>query len=279
VTSGTVPVVLFGAVVGAATAALLLPTRLARAPERLVRTNVSGRRVPAVLGGPLTAGAVVGVLAVGAASAIGWDEAVADRVLLATAIVVAALGAAGRLDDLRGDEPARGFRGHLSARRLTGGIVKIVAGGASGLVAGAIVAGTEDVALVIETGLLVALGANLLNLLDRAPGRAQKVWLLLALPLLVGGAREWGIAAAGLLGASLACLPADLSERGMLGDTGANPLGAVAGLGLALSLERPGRLVALGVLLLLNAASERVSFSSIIENTPFLRSVDRMGRK
>jgi hypothetical protein len=162
---------------------------------------------------------------------------------------------------------------------LTGGIVKIVAGGASGLVAGAIVAGTEDVALVIETGLLVALGANLLNLLDRAPGRAQKVWLLLALPLLVGGAREWGIAAAGLLGASLACLPADLSERGMLGDTGANPLGAVAGLGLALSLERPGRLVALGVLLLLNAASERVSFSSIIENTPFLRSVDRMGRK
>ncbi|HVM36067.1 MAG TPA: hypothetical protein VM784_12085 [Actinomycetota bacterium] len=278
-TPGAAPVVLFGALVGAATAALFLPARLARASERLVRTNVSGRRVPAVLGDPLLAGALAGALAVGAASIAGWSEAAAGRVPIALTIVMAALGGAGRLDDLRGDEPARGFRGHLSARRLTGGIIKIVAGGVSGLAAGMIIAGTSDFTLVIETGLLVALAANLLNLLDRAPGRAQKVWLLLALPLFAAGSRDWAIAAGGLLGASLVCLPADLSERAMLGDTGANPLGAAVGLGLALSLERPGRVAAIALLLLLNAASERISFSSIIENAPFLRAVDRMGRK
>ena len=62
----------------------------------------------------------------------------------------------------------------------------------------------------------------------------------------------------------------------MLGDAGANPLGGVLGLGLALSLDETWRLVAIGVLVLLNLASEKWSFSKLIERVraaPGLRHV------
>lgn len=275
-TEETAAAALLGLVLGAGTAAALVPIFLRRAPEALVRVNVSGARVPAALGVPLIVG---GLLALGAGSPLGWDSAGDARVAAAIAMVVAVMGAAGRYDDLRGDEQSRGFRGHLAARRLTGGVVKMLAGGLAGLAAGALTSGSSDILFVVETGVLVALTANLLNLMDRAPGRAAKVWLLLAVPLVVAGSPDWSVAAAGLLGASLVCLVPDLREAGMLGDMGANPLGAAAGLGLALSLDRPSRLVALSVLLVLNVASERVSFSRVIDGTRFLRALDRIGRR
>ncbi len=64
----------------------------------------------------------------------------------------------------------------------------------------------------------------------------------------------------------------------MLGDAGANPLGAVLGVGLAASLDEPARLVAIVVLLALNLASEKWSFSKAIEASPPLRWLDGLGR-
>jgi hypothetical protein len=84
---------------------------------------------------------------------------------------------------------------------------------------------------------------------------------------------------AGPLGATLAVLPADLGERVMLGDAGANPLGALLGLRLA-SVPRRGRRAALlAAVVALNLASERVSFTMVIEATPGLRELDRLGRR
>ena len=65
----------------------------------------------------------------------------------------------------------------------------------------------------------------------------------------------------------------------MLGDAGANPVGAALGLGLALTLDRPGRIVAIAALVVLTAASEVWSFSSVIERTPGLRVLDAAGRR
>jgi hypothetical protein len=131
----------------------------------------------------------------------------------------------------------------------------------------------------IEVGAVVALTANLVNLLDRAPGRAGKVVLAAAVAPALWGPADWTVAAAGLLGAAVAVLGPDLRERAMLGDAGANPLGAVVGLGLATSMQTPGRLVVIAVLLALNAVSERWSFSRAIERTPFLAALDRLGRR
>ena len=75
-------------------------------------------------------------------------------------------------------------------------------------------------------------------------------------------------------------LPADLQEREMLGDAGANALGAV--LGVALLHRVPshvGRLASLAGLIALTGASEVMSFTDVIERSPTLRRLDRLGRR
>lgn len=268
-------------VVGAIVAALIAPSMIRKVPAHLVRTNVSGRPVPAVLGWALCAGGIAGL-------AVAWliDRSLDSGgfqagVAAATGLLVVGMGAAGYVDDRRGDEESRGFGGHLRAAfsgRITGGGIKVVVGGLVSLGAGALVWGFDDPADLLTTALAVALTANLLNLLDRGPGRAAKVGLLLLLPGLALAKFGWPLAGAGVTGALVACLPADLRERAMLGDAGANPLGAVAGLGLCLATSLGVRIVLVLLLLGLNLASERVSFSSVIERTTWLAAVDRWGR-
>ena len=79
-----------------------------------------------------------------------------------------------------------------------------------------------------SAGLVVASAANTANLLDLRPGRCAKVFLPLWVVgcLLDPGGGAWS---AGLARAALAALPFDLREEGMLGDAGANALGAVVG--------------------------------------------------
>ncbi|MGH2787962.1 MAG: hypothetical protein ACRDJV_08630 [Actinomycetota bacterium] len=267
--------VVAGTASGALVAALVLMIVLARrVPEQLMRTNVSVRLVPVVLGAPVV---VAGVVVALVRLFFGGDVEARFGAALAIAIGVTAIG--GLADDLRGSEESSGFAGHLRAAghgRVTGGLVKIAAGGVAGIVAGLIVA---DGWAAVEVALAVALWANVVNLFDRAPGRAAKVWLLVAVPVALWGGEAWTLGAAGMLGAVLVCLPVDLGERAMLGDAGSNPLGAVAGLGLAASFDRPGRIAVIVVAVALNLASERWSFSRAIEATPGLRALDRLGRR
>jgi UDP-GlcNAc:undecaprenyl-phosphate/decaprenyl-phosphate GlcNAc-1-phosphate transferase len=256
--------------VGAGSLALIV---LRKPAPRLMRSNVNEVLVPAVLGPPVVAaGAVVALVA--GATEVGTPEAVA-----AVVIALLATGAAGLFDDLRGGETARGFRGHLRAARagrVTGGIVKLVAGGLGGLGAAALV---SDGAETLLSAALVAGTANLFNLLDTAPGRAGKVAVVLGAALLAVGDRAWAAAAAGTVGAAVGVLPLDLKENGMLGDAGANPVGAVAGLGLAMSLAPGPEAAALGIVVALNLASEKWSLGRVIEQTPGLRAFDLWGRR
>jgi hypothetical protein len=64
----------------------------------------------------------------------------------------------------------------------------------------------------------------------------------------------------------------------MLGDTGANALGAVLATAFVQRSGLRGRLAASAVLLALTVASEKVSFTKVIESTPVLREIDRWGR-
>lgn len=184
-------------------------------------------------------------------------------------------GALGLYDDLAGhrdsERAAKGLRGHAAALRdgqVTAGAVKVLGIGLVGCAAAAALPRRTPVAVLVGGG-VVAGSANLLNLLDLRPGRALKVAALAGAAL---GQR-------GVVGASLGLLPGDLREQTMLGDTGANAVGAVLGVGLLRRVPSvKGRLVALGVLAGLTVASERVSFSAVIDRTPALRLVDRLGR-
>ena len=133
---------------------------------------------------------------------------------------------------------------------------------------------------LLVDGALIALSANLANLLDRAPGRLGKVTLLLGVVLVVthlGLQSSVGLAV--VLGASAALLLPDLRAQVMLGDAGANVLGAALGWAFVAQAGGTARIVALVVVGVLNVASERVSFSAVITATPGLRQLDRWGRR
>ena len=278
-TGGQLITGLLGAFTGFVTARVWIAPMVQNSPPALVRTNFRGLSVPAVLGLPLAIGGIAGagiVYLIDRASALAITTA---ETVLAVVVIAGVSSLAGYADDRRGDEPARGFGGHLRAGlagSITGGLIKIVGVGLAGVAAG-LLTGTGW--YVIECTALVGLSANLVNLLDRAPGRAAKVSVLLAVPLLILGADAWAATAAGAIGALAACLPSDLKERAMLGDAGANPLGALLGLGLAMSLDRPVRLGVIALLLVVNLVSERWSFSRGIERVGWLRSLDSWGRQ
>lgn len=270
--------VLAGALVGYGVARPLARLRLKAPPSWSVRTNVRGVGVPAVLGGPVVAGALVALACASLAGALGWRSAQMGALAPATVLVLVVMYLAGSWDDRRGDEGDRGFGGHLRAARggrLTGGVVKLLAGGAAGVGAGALLSATS----AVVTGIVAALAANLINLTDRAPGRAGKIVLIIALPLMWAGDPSWAVASSGVVGSLVGCLSLDLGERGMLGDAGANPLGAVLGLGLATSLHGVWLACAVVILAALNLASERWSFSRGIARNRWLDMMDRLGRK
>lgn len=223
---------------------------------RWTRTNHRGAPV-SLLSGPALA------LAVG----------VVGELPRAAALVAAAgAGAVGAYDDVAGARHphAKGFRGHAAALRqgrVTGGAVKVLGIGATGLLAGRLL-GRAPAADLLVRGAVVAGAANLVNLLDLRPGRALKA----------GAAAGLALGQPGPAAAALALLPEDLGERTMLGDAGANALGAV--LGLALLQRHPGRArTGLAGLVLLTAASEVVSYSRVIDAVPPLRWADRLGRR
>jgi hypothetical protein len=262
----------------------------AAAPWR--RTNYA-RRPVSLLGGPVLAAAATATGVVGAP--------VGQR---AAALVVGTVaGVVGGYDDLAGARPEqagdKGLAGHLAALRegrVSAGAVKVAGIGAAAVVAAlllkdpaaphASLRSARDPAAgplhrltmvdgVLTTG-LVAGTANLINLLDLRPGRAGKAASLLAGATLGGPA---GGLVAGPLGAALGVLPDDLGERVMLGDCGANAMGALLGLRLAAVPGRGARAALLAAVTGLTLASERVSFTRVIESTPGLRELDRLGRR
>jgi UDP-GlcNAc:undecaprenyl-phosphate GlcNAc-1-phosphate transferase len=247
------------------------------------RRNVRGVDVP-VGAGLLAVLAVVAVQAVFGLFDVGSTRLGADglgRVLVA--VTALGFGLLGTIDDLVGDHGDKGFRGHLRALvagRLTTGGLKLVGGGLLALGVVAPVAG--DVWGLVVGAAVVALAANTANLFDRAPGRVTKVALVAFAALVAltpGDERLALVGVSALVGGVIGLFRHDLAEELMLGDAGANPLGAVLGLGVVLTTATVTQLVVLVVLVVANVAGERVSFSAVIARTPALQALDDLGRR
>ena len=69
-----------------------------------------------------------------------------------------------------------------------------------------------------------------------------------------------------------------LRDRAMLGDTGSNLAGAIAGVCLITGLDETGRLIALVAVILLTIYGEFRSISKTVEKLPPLRFIDSLGR-
>ena len=244
------------------------------------RTNVRGVDVP------VGVGVLLPIVLVAAASLLVLADA-SDGVTLARGPLVSSVLAAtgfgllGLLDDLGGDGGSRGFAGHLRALgrgQLTTGSVKLFGGGAVAVIVAATVT-EQRPGRILADGALVALAANLANLLDRAPGRVGKVALVCAVPVaLAAGADDRLVGPAVVVAALAVLLWPDVREQLMLGDCGANVVGATLGLAVVLTTSATTRTWVLVAIIALNLASERISFSAVIERTPPLRALDRLGR-
>jgi len=253
------------------------------AAEVFTRENFRQRTLPTAVGVVVALVVVAGAAVVAVADAAGWDPDAAIPGGLGCAVTVAVgFALLGLLDDLGGVGQSGGFKGHLAELahgRLTTGGAKLFGGAALGIVAAAPLAG-DDVVRLLADGALIALAANLANLFDRRPGRVVKVGLLAGLLLVIGVGLEPQLAGVALaLGAAAGLLGFDLRERLMLGDAGANVVGAVLGLGVVLTCSSTTRWVVLAVVLVLNLVSEVVSFSRVIDAVPPLRALDRLGRE
>ena len=261
---------------------LWMVTRPVFATPILAQSNWRGRTVPTATGVviPLVLIAIEAGRALLGSFGVGTPGSTPSRMaVLATVVGFALLGL---LDDVAGGPEQRGFRGHLGAvarGRATTGVVKLVGGAALALAVVGPLADKGPLRLVADAA-LVALSANLANLLDRAPGRVIKVGLVAFVAVVaVAGVRARLDTVAVVIGASAGLLLEDLRERLMLGDTGANALGAVLGLSLVLTTRPPVRTIALVVVAALNLAGELVSFSRVIDAVPPLRALDRAGRR
>ena len=215
----------------------------------------------------------------------------------------------GFIDDVYGSSASRGFKGHLKSlargKLTTGGLKLFGISAACFLVAVLMTPTLNGMALYgvnttlpwnahtllpalgygVLAGAGIALTSNFLNLCDLRPGRALKVYFLLA-AIGLGIFAVVNDVIVVVLMALIALIPFgavigyDLRELGMLGDTGANPFGIAAGCLIVFGLGT--NYVALAfyvvIMLLLNLASEKVSFSQLISSNKFLSKVDNLGR-
>ena len=276
--------VALAALTGLAAARLMwLLARPTFAQPLLLRDNHRGVPVPTAAGVvlPLALVLVEAGRTLAGGAGIG-GPAGASGARLALVVVALGLGLVGLLDDLVGAADARGFRGHLGALsrgQLTTGGAKLLVGVAVALVGVASVSDPSLARLAADAA-LVALAANLANLLDRAPGRAIKAGLACFVVLAVAtGAPGDLVGVAVVVGAAAALLVDDLHERLMLGDAGANVLGGALGLGVVVACGPTTRTAVLAVVAALNGAAEVVSFGRVIEAVAPLRAVDRAGRR
>jgi hypothetical protein len=207
--------------------------------------------------------------------------------------VVAGSCAFGLFDDWAGNSQTKGFKGHLKAlahgRITTGGLKFLGIGFLSLFLAISLYYdGATSVPRVLLVACVIALSANLMNLFDLRPGRAGKIYALglviaLAAAALFGVVKlgGWNIVALALagLGPLVAVWRFDLGEKGMLGDAGANSMGAFLGFLFATALPTWALAIAVLALVAVNLLSERVSFSKIIAGNTVLAALDEWGRK
>ena len=250
----------------------------------VVRENYRGARVAFPAG---VAAVAAGMIALGpvaiadhASDGDVWPVIGAPVGIVGIVLYVVGVAVLGLIDDVLGAADERGWRGHARATAAGGfspGLLK--AAGAAGLALFVLAGSALDTGDYLLAAAVLVLATNFFNLLDLRPGRSLKTLALLGAALTLGSMDLDPLWALGLFaGPLLVLLPFDLRERGMLGDTGSNVAGAVAGLWLILTLDTTGQLIALAVIGTATIYGEFRSISRLIDRTPGLRHLDSLGR-
>lgn len=263
---------------------LAQPTLRALRTGGHMRANYRARELPYPLGVLVVAAALLALVPLTLIERVGHTTIMYPE-LIPVAMYSLGVACLGLIDDTLGGQRAgspapRGWRGHGAAAmrgELSTGALKAV--GSLGLA----LLVSDFTGLSVGRWLLAAavlvLATNALNLLDLRPGRALKVFVLLGAGLTIGSRELRPLWILGLfVGPALVAGVYDLRERAMLGDTGANLLGALAGLWMVLTLSQTGQLIALALLVIVTVYGELRSISELVSRVPLLRGLDSWGR-
>lgn len=191
------------------------------------------------------------------------------------------IGLLGLLDDTIGTDEYKGFKGHIGAffkGKLTTGNIKASLGFFVALYVSSNLA--VNLVEIFINAFLIALFTNLMNLFDLRPGRAIKVFYILATIIIITSAFKLYDAyiVFSICGILLAYFKIDLRALGMMGDTGSNVLGFTLGYYTVSNFNIYGKMVVIILLVLTNMLSEKKSFSKIIEENKILNYIDKLGR-
>ena len=260
-------------------AGALTPMVLRRLAEAgATRENYRGRRLPIPIGLVIVPAALIALIPVMLLARLADADVFPDNLGFAI-VFVPGIALLGLIDDALSGE-GRGWRGHgrdVLGGSLSTGLLK--AGGTLGLAL--LVASSlpgSDADFLLAAAVLV-LATNAFNLLDLRPGRCVKAYVLLGLGLTLTTQNTAALAGLGIFIAPVLVAGwFDLREKAMLGDTGSNAIGGLAGLWLVLALDTNGQVVALLILLAVNLYGEFRSISRAIERVPGLRHLDSLGR-
>ncbi|MGM0472069.1 MAG: glycosyl transferase family 4, partial [Bacillota bacterium] len=127
--------------------------------------------------------------------------------------------------------------------------------------------------------LVVVLLTNFVNLLDLRPGRAGKGFIIMGLITVVVGDILVRQLLLPLLLMVVILLPIDLHAEAMLGDSGANLLGAYLGLSLLFTGALIYKIILVMGLLLVHLYAERASLTELIAANRYLTYLDYWGRE
>lgn len=243
-----------------------------------LRANYRARKLPIPFGLLVVASALVALIPLELLARVGNVVVFYPRFGM---VALYALGVSllGLIDDTFSDQ-SRGWRGH-SRLTLSGGFSTGALKAAGSLGLALYVMSTEDLSTgryLLAAGVLV-LATNVFNLIDLRPGRSVKALVILGAALCIAAANVRALWTLGLfLSPALVAGFYDLRERVMLGDTGANLIGALAGLWIVFTLSGIGQAVALALLLGITIYGEFRSISEFVEGTPGFRQLDSLGR-
>ncbi|MFZ5943416.1 MAG: hypothetical protein ACOYVD_04860 [Bacillota bacterium] len=185
----------------------------------------------------------------------------------------------GFFDDILGNHETKGLKGHFKLLiykgKLSTGSFKAISISFISLFFALNI--TENYLLmVINFGILI-LATNSFNLLDVRPGRVLKVFTVIWLFMFIFKP-ESRIFLSIIMAAAAAYAPLDLQAKGMLGDTGSNLLGMVAGISLVLYLSPAAKTLSLLFLVYLHYYTEKKSLTAFIERRGLLKIIDDLGR-
>lgn len=190
------------------------------------------------------------------------------------------IGFIGMIDDFIGEIDTKGFKGHIKAlfkgRLTTGGLKALV-----GLILAILfsVAISNNYLDMIVNVFLITLFTNIINLFDLRPGRANKVFILMSIILIITAyAKNYNFIIYTALGVILVYIRYDLKAKSMMGDVGSNSLGITLGIFCVLSQTLTVKIIYLTILIVLHIISEFSSFSKIIKNNKILNYLDNIGR-